>query len=147
MEKTHTIFFLGKPGGGKSTQAKILSARTGWSSVSAGAQLRKIAVEDSLVGRKIKSEIDAGILVPHWFAAYLYQKALFSISDTQSIIFDGFNRKPEEARLVADSLAWLGRPFSVINLVISDEFVQERDRKSTRLNSSHIPLSRMPSSA
>ena len=25
--------------------------------------------------------------------------------------------------------------------------IQKRDRKSTRLNSSHIPLSRMPSSA
>ena len=27
------------------------------------------------------------------------------------------------------------------------EFMYKRDRKSTRLNSSHIPLSRMPSSA
>ena len=29
----------------------------------------------------------------------------------------------------------------------ADEFVSFADRKSTRLNSSHIPLSRMPSSA
>mgnify|MGYP003344059009 CR=1 FL=1 len=28
-----------------------------------------------------------------------------------------------------------------------DELLREIDRKSTRLNSSHIPLSRMPSSA
>ena len=30
---------------------------------------------------------------------------------------------------------------------LDDEGKSERDRKSTRLNSSHIPLSRMPSSA
>ena len=31
------------------------------------------------------------------------------------------------------------------NMMILD--IQQEDRKSTRLNSSHIPLSRMPSSA
>ena len=36
-----------------------------------------------------------------------------------------------------------------INLVVSDlcNVSYDEDRKSTRLNSSHIPLSRMPSSA
>ena len=126
MADTSTIFFLGKPGCGKGTQAKKLSERTHWTVLSAGTQFRKIAAEDSPVGRKIKSEIDAGILAPHWFAMYLYQKALFSVPDGQSVIFDGFNRKPEEARLVVDSLKWLGRTFSVINLVISDALVRER---------------------
>jgi len=78
---------------------------------------------------QIKSEIDAGILVPHWFATYIYQRALFTITDAQSVIFDGFNRRPEETQLVVDSLAWLGRSFSVINLVISDELVWERIKK------------------
>ena len=53
-------------------------------------------------------------------------------------------------------------PYPVINVPTQEEFdaavkaekekhqeekSKERDRKSTRLNSSHIPLSRMPSSA
>ena len=33
------------------------------------------------------------------------------------------------------------------NVPIGDDQSMNRDRKSTRLNSSHIPLSRMPSSA
>ncbi len=126
MMNTHTIFLLGKPGCGKGTQAKKLSERTNWAILSSGVQFREIATENSPVGRKIKGEIDSGVLAPHWFAMYLYQKALFSVSDGQSVIFDGFNRKPEEARLVVDSLAWLGRTFSVINLIISDELVRER---------------------
>ena len=32
-------------------------------------------------------------------------------------------------------------------ITISNDHAQQLDRKSTRLNSSHIPLSRMPSSA
>ena len=34
-----------------------------------------------------------------------------------------------------------------IGRVIALKFAEQGDRKSTRLNSSHIPLSRMPSSA
>ena len=35
----------------------------------------------------------------------------------------------------------------LVYLSIEPEFIQERDRKSTRLNSSHTDISRMPSSA
>ncbi len=126
MEKTQTIFFLGKPGSGKGTQAKRLSKSTKWPVISAGAQFRLIAKEDTPVGRKIKSEVSAGLLAPNWFAMYLYQKALFSLPENDSVIFDGFNRKPDESRLVIDSLNWLNRPFVVINLIISDTVVHER---------------------
>ena len=34
-----------------------------------------------------------------------------------------------------------------LNALIQEAAVYDLDRKSTRLNSSHIPLSRMPSSA
>ena len=35
----------------------------------------------------------------------------------------------------------------IVNRELSEWFYADTDRKSTRLNSSHIPLSRMPSSA
>ncbi|MHB0865725.1 MAG: adenylate kinase family protein [Minisyncoccota bacterium] len=123
---TRTIFFIGKPGCGKGTQAKLLSEKTGWRVISAGEQFRTIASEETPVGRKIKSEIDAGELAPHWFAMYLYLKALFSVGETENLIFDGFNRKVQEAELVADSLTWLHRPFSIICLNVSDEEVRRR---------------------
>ncbi len=94
--------------------------------ISAGAQFRAIAGENTPVGRKVQEEIDSGLLAPYWFAIYLYQKALFALPEGQSAIFDGFNRKEEEARLVIDSLAWLNRPFSVVHLDISDETVLAR---------------------
>lgn len=123
---SHTIFFIGKPGCGKGTQAKLLAHTTGWPVISSGAQFREISQEDTPVGRKIKSEIDAGFLAPHWFAMYLYQKALFALPGDAEVIFDGFNRKVPEAKLVIESLIWLERPFSIINLCVSDDVVRTR---------------------
>lgn len=125
-EGAHTIFFIGKPGCGKGTQAKLLSERTGWAVISAGQQFRAIAALDTGVGHKIKSEIEAGLLAPHWFAMYLFQKALFALPDDASAIFDGFNRKLPEAELILESLSWLMRPFSIFDIRISDEEVHRR---------------------
>lgn len=126
MHETRTIFFIGKPGCGKGTQAKLLSQVTGWPTFSSGKLFREIAKEDTPVGRKVKSEIDAGYLSPHWFAMYLYEKSLFSLPSEASAIFDGFNRKVAEAELIVESLKWLARSFLVIHLTVSDAEVHRR---------------------
>lgn len=121
-----TVFLIGKPGSGKGTQAKLLAEHTGWTAYSSGGLFRSIGAEDTPVGRKVKEEIDNGILAPHWFAMYLFLKTLFSVPDNRGIIFDGFCRKVPEAELDIDALGWLGRPFKVLNIRISDETVEKR---------------------
>ncbi len=124
---------MGKPGCGKGTQATILSEKTGWPIFASGKLFREIAAESSPVGKKVKEENDAGLLQPHWFAMYLYLKSLFSIPGDSSAIFDGFNRKPQEATLILESMQWLRRPFSVVHIDVSDEEVTRRilGRKET----------------
>lgn len=126
MNEARTTFFIGKPGCGKGTQAKFLSEKTGWPVISSGNQFRALAAEDTPVGRKIKSEMEAGNLAPHWFAMYLYLKSLFTVDEGADVIFDGFNRKMAEAELVVDSLSWLGRSLTIINIAVSDEEVRRR---------------------
>lgn len=121
-----TVFFIGKPGSGKGTQAQFLSGTTGWPAFSSGELFRAIAREDTPVGRKVKAEGDAGILQPHWFAMYLYLKTLFSIPEDSGVIFDGFSRKPPEAALAIEALQWINRPFSALYLRVSDEEVARR---------------------
>lgn len=123
---THTIFFIGKPGCGKGTQAKLLSQKTGWAVIGSGKEFREIATLDTPVGRKVREENYQGLLQPHWFAMYLYLKNLFALPEGASAIFDGFNRKEDEARLVVDSLLWLSRPFKVILIDITDEEAKRR---------------------
>lgn len=124
--ETRTIFLSGKPGCGKGTQAKLLAEATGWRVISAGAQFRELAADDTPVGHKVKTEIEAGRLVPYWFATFLFLKELFSVGGDESVIFDGFTRKEHEAELVIDSLQWTGRPFTLLNIIISDDEVRRR---------------------
>lgn len=122
----NTVFFIGKPGCGKGTQAKLLGEKTGWPIFASGALFREIAKQNTPVGRKIKTENDAGMLAPYWFAMHLYLDSLLSISDDSGAIFDGFNRKVPEAELVVNSLRWIGRPFVVFNITVSDEEIRRR---------------------
>lgn len=123
---TKTVFFLGKPGSGKGTQAKRLAVRTGWRMYGSGDQFRAIAKEDTPAGRKTRLEIDQGLLSPPWFVEYLYLKIALALPDGESVIFDGFNRKVEEAELLFAAAEYLERPFTVINIAISDEEVHRR---------------------
>lgn len=123
---THTIFFIGKPGSGKGTQAKILSEKTGWPVVGTSNGMREIIAEDGAAGEKLKETMDAGILTPYWLANHVYLKSLFAIPKDGSVIFDGANRTLPEAEIVIDSLQWLGRPFHIFHLHTSDEEVHAR---------------------
>jgi adenylate kinase len=124
--ETRTIFFIGKPGSGKGDQTKLLSEKTGWRVLSGGEQCRAVAAEDTPIGRKVKSDMNAGLLQPPWFAEYLFLKSLASLSEDESIIFDGFVRTVPEAKVVIESLAWINRPFSVLHLKVSDEEIKHR---------------------
>jgi adenylate kinase len=124
--ETRTVFFIGKPGCGKGTQAKLLAESTGWPVFGSGKLFREIAQEDTPAGRRVKKETEAGLLGPHWFAMYLYLKSLFSIPAEASAIFDGFNRKTPEAELIIASLKWLERPYAMIHVIVSDDEVRRR---------------------
>ncbi len=123
---TRTILFIGKPGSGKGTQAKLISEKTGWSVFSSGDAFRAIAKEETPIGAKVKHDVDNGLLMPDWFASYLFQKTAFSIAPESGVIFDGFARKVPEARIVSDTLIWLERPFKVVHIKVSDDNIRDR---------------------
>ena len=121
-----TIFFIGKPGSGKDTQAALLSRETGWPVVAASNEIRALAQAGTSIGKKIKATIESGDLTPAWMPGYLFIKTLFSTKSDDSLIFTGFNRRVIETELVIDSLTWLERPFTVFHLHTSDEEVRKR---------------------
>lgn len=123
---TRTVFLIGKPGSGKGDQAKLLAQVTGWKVVTPGEQFRLMSTEDTPVGKKVKSVNDAGLLQPHWLAEYLFLENLFALAADESVIFDGFGRKVPETELMVEALTWIGRPFTVIHLVVSDEEIKHR---------------------
>ncbi|HQT83134.1 MAG TPA: nucleoside monophosphate kinase, partial [Candidatus Paceibacterota bacterium] len=102
-EGARTVLFIGKPGCGKGDQAKLLAEKTGWKIIASGEQFRAMATEDTLVGRKVKSVGDAGMLQPHWLAEYLFLKNLFLLAEDDGAIFDGFGREVQETELIMDA--------------------------------------------
>ncbi len=124
--ETHTIFFIGKPGSGKGTQAQLLSDTTGWPVISTSNGLREIVAGGGDAGHTLKESMDSGFLTPHWLASFVYLKSIFSVPEDGSVIFDGANRTLPEAKIVIDSLKWLDRPFTILHLQASDEEVCAR---------------------
>lgn len=122
----HTIFFIGKPGCGKGTQAKLLAEVTGLPVIGTSGGLREIVASGGGVGQKLRETMDSGLLTPHWLAAYVYIKTLISIPEKESVIFDGTSRTLPEAHIVLDSLRWVGKPFSIFHLSVSDDVVRAR---------------------
>lgn len=122
----HTIFFVGKPGCGKGTQARMLAEKTGWRIIATSAGMREMIAEGMPAGYKLKETMDAGLLTPYWLAGYVYLKSFFAIPEEESVIFDGANRTLPEAELVMNSLTWLERPFSIFHLHVPDEEVHAR---------------------
>ena len=58
------LVFLGPPGAGKGTQAKILEDRFGYRQISTGDMLRKHRADKTALGLEAQSYMDAGKLVP-----------------------------------------------------------------------------------
>ena len=70
---------------------------------------------------------------------------MFDLLELQQLMIHETSPEYRKQLAVVDTyMTRLGKGFSAAFL---DDFWSELDRKSTRLNSSHIPLSRMPSSA
>ena len=58
------LILLGAPGAGKGTQAEIICAKLNIPSISTGNILRAAVKEGTEMGKKAKSFMDAGALVP-----------------------------------------------------------------------------------
>ncbi len=122
----NTVLLIGKPGSGKGTQATLLAEKTGWKTIASGDLFRALMKEETPVGRKMREEIEQGLLAPDWFAMYLFQKSTLELPVDQGVIFDGFGRKVPEAKVVIDVLNWLGRPFTAVHVKVSDEEIMDR---------------------
>ena len=105
----NTIFFIGPQGSGKGTQARLLAKRLDFFYWEMGAILREIAAGDSILGIKIKSQIDSGILLSDEDLYQVVKMRLKQIPPTQGVIFDGIPRRIGQADFLLGFLKDQGR--------------------------------------
>jgi adenylate kinase len=127
MSPLKTLILLGRPGCGKGTQASmLLQTLPGFSEFSMGDRFRAIAKEDTFLGRKVDDTINAGLLTPHWFAAYLFEDHILKLDPEVGVIYEGVARRPQEASDLHQVMEWLNRPYRVLHLDVPEAVIIER---------------------
>ncbi|MBQ9639450.1 MAG: adenylate kinase [Bacteroidales bacterium] len=101
------IVLFGAPGAGKGTQSDLLVAKYHLNHISTGDLLRKEIAEQTELGKRIKSIMDAGELVSDDIVVEMIDKAIEA--DTQGILFDGFPRNVAQAETLDTLLSKHGR--------------------------------------
>ncbi|MFB6260212.1 MAG: adenylate kinase family protein, partial [Thiohalorhabdaceae bacterium] len=86
------MVLLGPPGAGKGTQGQMLAEELGIPQIATGDILRAAVKEGSELGRKAKSYMDAGDLVPDEIMVGIIRDRLQESDAAEGYILDGFPR-------------------------------------------------------
>lgn len=91
------LIFLGPPGSGKGTQARLVGEKLGLPQISTGDILREAIVRKTDLGENAKSYMDAGELVPDEVMLPLAEKRIMEKDCMNGFILDGFPRTLAQA--------------------------------------------------
>ena len=120
------IVLLGAPGAGKGTQCKRISAKYGLLHLSSGDILRQERAAGSELGKKARSYMDSGGLVPDEVIVEMMAEAISKAPQT-GLVLDGFPRTVNQAVKLDESLTGNGQRIeAVLNLNIDEQVVFER---------------------
>ncbi len=96
------LIFLGPPGAGKGTQAKILADEFGYRQLSTGDMLRANVAAGTPLGHEAKPIMASGALVPDDLIIRMIEAEM---GGSGALLFDGFPRTVAQARALDDLLA------------------------------------------
>lgn len=114
------IVLLGAPGAGKGTQAEKLVSEEGLCHISTGDILRAAVKNQTELGLKAKSYMDAGDLVPDDLIIDLMRERIQEPDTEKGVILDGFPRTTTQAVALDSMLNDLGRPLDAALLIDVD---------------------------
>ena len=117
------IIMLGAPGAGKGTQAKRIAEKYSIPHISTGDIFRANIKNDTELGRKAKSYMDQGLLVPDELTCDLVVDRIKQDDCKNGFILDGFPRTVPQA----EALDKMGIVIDkVIDIEVSDEEITKR---------------------
>ncbi|MBI0003750.1 adenylate kinase [Bartonella sp. M0177] len=126
------LIFLGPPGAGKGTQAKILTEKYGIPQLSTGDMLRSAVAAGTEIGKKAKSIMDAGGLVSDEIVNQIVSDRIDEPDCKKGFILDGYPRTVGQAEALQTILASKHTKLdAVIELVVDQNALV--DRMKTRV--------------
>ena len=121
------LILVGPPGSGKGTQAKMLIDRYAVPQISTGDILREAVKEGSPLGKKAKSLMDEGALVPDEIVVGIIKDRLCKPDCVGGFILDGFPRTVAQAEALDAILDQMGLKINhLINIEVNDEELLKR---------------------
>lgn len=118
---------FGIQGAGKGTQGKVLCEKISASYFETGGELRRLSTENSLLGKKVKSIIDAGLLVPNEVVMEIVENFIKNLANkTTPIIFDGLPRNGNQNDTFESLLKKMGRQYRGIYFELTREAAENR---------------------
>ena len=121
------IIMLGAPGAGKGTQAKKIAEKYGIPHISTGDIFRANIKNGTELGKKAKTYMDQGLLVPDELTCDLVVDRIQQPDAKNGYVLDGFPRTIPQAECLTDALSRLGSKIDyAIDVDVPDENIISR---------------------
>ena len=121
------IIMLGAPGAGKGTQAKKIAEKYLIPHISTGDIFRANIKNGTELGKKAKTYMDQGLLVPDELVVDLVVDRVQQDDCANGYVLDGFPRTIPQAEALDKALAAMGQKMDyAINVEVPDENIVNR---------------------
>lgn len=121
------IIMLGAPGAGKGTQAKKIAGKYSIPHISTGDIFRANIKNGTELGKKAKTYMDQGLLVPDELVVDLVVDRVQQSDCSNGYVLDGFPRTIPQAESLDEALEKLGSKVDfAINVEVPDENIVRR---------------------
>ena len=121
------IIMLGAPGAGKGTQAKKIAAKSQIPHISTGDIFRANIKNGTELGKKAKTYMDQGLLVPDELTCDLVVDRIQQPDAANGYVLDGFPRTIPQAEVLDEALAKLNDKIDyAIDVDVPDENIIRR---------------------
>ncbi len=121
------IIIFGPPGAGKGTQAKYLVKRFNSYQISTGDMLREEIKKDTIIGKKIISNMNDGKFVDDEIVNKLLENIIFDENKKNKLIFDGYPRNLVQAKNLEELLIKYNQQIDIVlKLSVSLDVIKRR---------------------
>lgn len=121
------IIMLGAPGAGKGTQAKQIAEKYAIPHISTGDIFRANIKEGTELGKKAKTFMDQGLLVPDELVVELVADRIVKDDCKNGFVLDGFPRTIPQAEALDEALAKMNQKMDyAIDVDVPDENIVNR---------------------
>lgn len=129
-KKPLTIIAFGRSGCGKGTQLKLLSQKINNSySFATGDFFRELFSKDNYTAKIAEQITNDGQLQPLFLTVSMWGQAFVeNVTSTNNLLIDGFPRRIDEAKILADAFSFYGRE----NIILID-FTVTRETSKARM--------------